>query len=177
MASIRVSWGAGSRRVSSTDSERTLVEGQKNVRATRRERNRSTVNRRVVVEIQIQKKSRQEKIHSNTRTVADALTRRPRKRTLYTTPRAPPRRNTEKIRVQSTTGLIFPSSPAQLRAQPTREPTYAAELRTMIRDVVARKCQEGEDEDDRRLRALLGGRIIGGGDKFARVKENARLYS
>ncbi|KAJ6503788.1 hypothetical protein C8R45DRAFT_1209383 [Mycena sanguinolenta] len=50
----------------------------------------------------------------------------------------------------------------------TREPTYAAILRTMIEDVMKRKLQE--EGDEQRLRELLKGRVVGGADKFGCVK-------
>jgi hypothetical protein len=58
------------------------------------------------------------------------------------------------------------------RPQATRhaEPTYAADLRQMLQDIMAR--EEREEEEERRLWALLHGhgRVLGGADKFGRVK-------
>lgn len=54
------------------------------------------------------------------------------------------------------------------QASRRREPTYAANLRTMIRDLVAQKLEE--ESEDERLRALLAGRVVGGADKFGCVK-------
>ncbi|KAJ7624211.1 hypothetical protein DFH06DRAFT_1142455 [Mycena polygramma] len=76
----------------------------------------------------------------------------------------------------NTTSIFSGANPLVLPTRTAgREPSYAANLREMINDAVARKIHEEfeDDEDDERLRALLAGlgRVVGGANKFGRVHE------
>ncbi|KAJ7637418.1 hypothetical protein B0H17DRAFT_1279486 [Mycena rosella] len=141
---------AGSRGLS-TDSERTLVEIKKTSRTARRRRDQPPA--------QVSHRH----LASTTRRVPTPA--------LYKTKRAPLRRAVELA--SSTVAFLAPKPPKE--HEPThagvkkREPMYAADVRAIIREVMAH--QEDDEAADERLWALLSnsGRVVGGVDKFARV--------
>ncbi|KAJ7692465.1 hypothetical protein B0H17DRAFT_1133189 [Mycena rosella] len=98
-------------------------------------------------------------------------THRAPKPALYKTKRAPLRRAVELA--SSAVAFLAPKPPK--KHEPThaggkkREPTYAADVRAIIREVMAHQAQD--EAADERLWALLSrsGRVVGGPDKFARV--------
>ncbi|KAJ6608645.1 hypothetical protein B0H10DRAFT_1955199 [Mycena sp. CBHHK59/15] len=47
-------------------------------------------------------------------------------------------------------------------------PVFAEQIRAILRDVMERK--DREEAEEQRLRELLGGRVVGGADKFERLK-------
>ncbi|KAF7343776.1 hypothetical protein MSAN_01958600 [Mycena sanguinolenta] len=86
-----------------------------------------------------------------------------RKPNLYQRKRGPLRRATNNGAERGT--QIVSANASNSR---TRNPTYATLLRTLIKDVMARKLQE--EDEERQLRELLKGRVVGGADKFGCVK-------
>ncbi|KAJ6571318.1 hypothetical protein B0H19DRAFT_1255304 [Mycena capillaripes] len=90
---------------------------------------------------------------------------------LYHKKRGPLRRAGRNLAERVVSIIIFSGDlPNILRARTAgrEEPTYAAHLQAMISEVVAQKIQD--EEEDEQLRTLLGGRIVGGANKFGRVK-------
>ncbi|KAJ7260369.1 hypothetical protein B0H12DRAFT_1107915 [Mycena haematopus] len=139
---------AGRSRVLSTDSEKTLVESPNLLPPSRHSRPRN--------------------IRQNGAGATENSHQKSQKNSLYKKKRGPLclRRA---INNNVTEAFGGPSIVcANASSSRTREPTYAANLRTMIRDVVERKLQE--EDEERRLRELLGERVIGGADKFGCVK-------
>ncbi|KAJ7664513.1 hypothetical protein DFH06DRAFT_1127920 [Mycena polygramma] len=140
------------RRVLSTDSEKTLVEPQTQS-ASHPRRCRQT---RILAPT-----------HTNTAGAGAPQTcSKTTKASIYEKKRGPLR---TVIAPVASIRIFSGEGPLVLRAQrDTREPSYAAGLRDMISGVVAAKIQE--EEEDERLRTFLAGRVVGGANKFGRVK-------
>ncbi|KAJ7091721.1 hypothetical protein C8R43DRAFT_964716 [Mycena crocata] len=180
--------------LSTTDSEKTLVE----VQTLRRNAQRAT---RTAASAPQPTVATPSALVPPTPSYSPSPSSSPSKPKLYRTKRMPQRRSQNpnttdeqaSSRSPSLSLIIFPSRlvlgrptiPTKTR-QPSRarEPSYAAQLRTMLRDVVKRKAREAEvaaaeaekeEEEEKRLLELLDGRVVGGADKFGCIKIRRRV--